>query len=85
MIPFRPVTTWLRRKAGIAWRTPGGDVEDQYADGLVSGVVGSRLTLDVTRLVQETVDGDYGLSRWSRVELIDLLPQAERRAIRLLD
>jgi endonuclease/exonuclease/phosphatase family metal-dependent hydrolase len=65
-----PVTTWDRRKSGYAWKRGGGDLGKKYANATVTAKVGSKVTFDVTRLVQEAVNGDFG-SRWTRIAVID--------------
>jgi endonuclease/exonuclease/phosphatase family metal-dependent hydrolase len=69
------VTTWAKRKTGYNWKTPGGDLGKRYAQGTVTGVTGSKVTFDVTRLVQEIVNGRG--SRWTRIAVLD--PGADAR------
>ncbi len=69
------MTTWSRRKKGYNWKTAGGDLGSRYAQATVSGVSGSTVTFDVTRLVQETVNGSG--SRWTRIAVLD--PGADSR------
>jgi endonuclease/exonuclease/phosphatase family metal-dependent hydrolase len=63
--------TWNRRKSSYAWTTKGGDLGAKYAEATVYGTVGSKLTFDVTKLVQEMVNQPTGTSRWTRVAIID--------------
>jgi len=63
--------TWYRRKTGYSWGSAGGDLGTRYAQATVTATPGTRVTFDLTRLVQETVDGTYG-SRYTRVALRDL-------------
>jgi endonuclease/exonuclease/phosphatase family metal-dependent hydrolase len=62
--------TWRHRKRGYRWRTQGGLLGRKYAETTVLSKAGSRITFDVTDLVQETVNGKYA-SRYTRVALID--------------
>jgi endonuclease/exonuclease/phosphatase family metal-dependent hydrolase len=62
--------TWKIRKSGYAWGTNGGDLGDKYAQATVTGTIGSKVTFDVTRLVQEIVNGSE--SRWTRIGIVDL-------------
>jgi endonuclease/exonuclease/phosphatase family metal-dependent hydrolase len=65
-------TTWYRRKTtGERWTAAGGDLGARYAQATVGTAPGTRVTFDVTRLVQETVNGTYG-SRYTRIALVDL-------------
>jgi endonuclease/exonuclease/phosphatase family metal-dependent hydrolase len=63
--------TWLTRKSGAAWAEQGGDTGARYAVGAVSSTVGSKVTMDVTALVQAIVRGDFGSSRYTRILLVD--------------
>jgi endonuclease/exonuclease/phosphatase family metal-dependent hydrolase len=63
--------TWKIRKSGYNWSTTGGDLGSKYGQGTVTGTVGSKVTIDVTRLVQDVVNAPSGESRWSRVALVD--------------
>jgi endonuclease/exonuclease/phosphatase family metal-dependent hydrolase len=65
-----PVTTWNKRKRNSSWNTEGGDLGKKYASATVTAKVGSKVTFDVTTLVQDSVDGDFG-SRWTRIAVID--------------
>ena len=63
--------TWYRRKStGERWTTAGGDLGSRYAEAVVGAVPRTRVTFDLTRLVQETVNGTY-TSRYTRVALVD--------------
>jgi endonuclease/exonuclease/phosphatase family metal-dependent hydrolase len=63
--------TWRVRKAGTNWSRAGGDLGTMYASAHASNAAGSAVTFDVTRLVQDAVNGEFG-SRYTRVALIDL-------------
>jgi endonuclease/exonuclease/phosphatase family metal-dependent hydrolase len=62
--------TWLLRKTGYAWGVLGGDYAGRYAHADVPAAAGTTFSLDVTALVQETVNGIHG-SRYTRIALID--------------
>jgi endonuclease/exonuclease/phosphatase family metal-dependent hydrolase len=62
--------TWNRRKSDAYWSEPGGDAAERAASAAVSNAAGSRVSFDVTALVQAVVKGQYG-SRYTRVVLID--------------
>jgi endonuclease/exonuclease/phosphatase family metal-dependent hydrolase len=62
--------TWTRRKTGYNWTTAGGDLGSKYAEARVGTAAGTKVTFDVTRLVQETVNGQYG-SRYTRIAIVD--------------
>ncbi|HVZ19410.1 MAG TPA: endonuclease/exonuclease/phosphatase family protein, partial [Vicinamibacterales bacterium] len=65
------VVNWTRRKSGVAWATPGGDLGARYATATITGTAGSKVTFDVTALVKAVVRGDFGSSRYVRVMLVD--------------
>jgi endonuclease/exonuclease/phosphatase family metal-dependent hydrolase len=62
--------TWNSRKSGMAWGTSGGDLAAVYARASAGYAAGSKVTFDVTRLVQEAVNGNFG-SRYTRIALVD--------------
>jgi endonuclease/exonuclease/phosphatase family metal-dependent hydrolase len=62
---------WNQRKSGYTWVTKGGDLGAKYAEATVYGTVGSKVTFDVTKLVQEMVNEPAGNSRWTRVAIVD--------------
>jgi endonuclease/exonuclease/phosphatase family metal-dependent hydrolase len=63
--------TWYRRKSdGSRWTAAGGDLTTRYATASVGTAAGSRVTFDVTSLVQATVKGTFG-SRYTRIGLAD--------------
>jgi endonuclease/exonuclease/phosphatase family metal-dependent hydrolase len=64
--------TWNKRKSGIGWNTAGGDLGSKIDDAVVSNTPGTRITFDVTRLVNDAVSGRLGTSRYTRVALVDL-------------
>ncbi len=65
-------TTWKRRRVGQAWGSAGGDLGTKLATETVSNVPGTRVSFDITPLVQQAVTGRLGSSRYTRVALIDL-------------
>jgi endonuclease/exonuclease/phosphatase family metal-dependent hydrolase len=62
--------TWMRRRSGYRWSTYGGDLGARYATATAGTSAGSRVSFNLTKLVQETVRGNYG-SRYTRVAIID--------------
>ena len=68
--------TWRLRQDSSYWSTPGGDVAEQFGAGYAGNAAGSRVTFDVTTLVQRTVNGDFG-SRYTRMLLADAAPEAK--------
>ena len=66
-----PQVTWNSRKTGAAWLTAGGDYGTKLAESAVSNTVGTRVSFDVTPLVQQAVRGALGSSRYTRVALLD--------------
>jgi endonuclease/exonuclease/phosphatase family metal-dependent hydrolase len=64
--------TWNRRKSGTSWSKAGGDLAEQYGTQNVTDSVGSRVTYDVTALVQGVVSGKFSASsRYTRLLLVD--------------
>jgi endonuclease/exonuclease/phosphatase family metal-dependent hydrolase len=63
-------TTWNKRNASASWTKAGGDLAERAGSATVTSAVGSRVTFNVTALVQASVNGSYG-SRYSRVALVD--------------
>ena len=64
--------TWNSRRSGEPWQTPGGDYGSKLAEAVVGNAAGTKVTFDVTPLVQAAVTGALGSSRYTRVALIDL-------------
>jgi endonuclease/exonuclease/phosphatase family metal-dependent hydrolase len=62
---------WRKRKASLYWSTPGGSRKERIGQATVKGVVGSRVSYDVTGVVQKIVNGAYGSSRYLRVLITD--------------
>ena len=63
--------SWNWRNASTMWTVVGGDSAERFSTASVTNVAGSRVTFDVTSLVQKNVSGAYGSNRYTRVELID--------------
>jgi endonuclease/exonuclease/phosphatase family metal-dependent hydrolase len=62
--------TWMQREASSNWTTAGGTLAEEYGSALAGSVVGSRVVIDLTTLVQRTVNGDFD-SADARVLLVD--------------
>jgi endonuclease/exonuclease/phosphatase family metal-dependent hydrolase len=63
---------WNQRKSGTKWSKAGGDIGARYDTASITSTVGSKVTFDVTALVQAVVRGDFDpSSRYTRIELID--------------
>ncbi len=64
--------TWNRRKSSLNWSKAGGDLGARYDVRTVTGTALSKVTFDVTALVQAVVRGDFSTtSRYTRLVLID--------------
>jgi endonuclease/exonuclease/phosphatase family metal-dependent hydrolase len=75
--PFQQAeATWHTRQGSSSWDTPGGDVAEQFASGEAGNAPGSKVTFDLTALVQRTSDGDFD-SRYTRVLLADAAPEGK--------
>jgi len=64
-------STWKVRKSATAWSSAGGDYAEKWAAASVTSSVGSRVSFDVTSLVQNAVNGKFGSSRYTRIALLD--------------
>lgn len=64
------VATWNSRQASTKWSKAGGDLNKRYDVETVTNTPGSKVTFDVTALVQAAVRGDFG-TRYTRIALID--------------
>ena len=64
-------STWKIRKASTTWSNAGGDYAEKWASATVTNSVGSRVSFDVTALVQAAVKGQFGSSRYTRIALVD--------------
>jgi endonuclease/exonuclease/phosphatase family metal-dependent hydrolase len=63
-------TNWYYFQYGQAWGTPGGDLGAAFGTMYVDNALGSTYSLDLTKMVQRTVNGEFG-SRLMRVALVD--------------
>jgi endonuclease/exonuclease/phosphatase family metal-dependent hydrolase len=63
---------WYQRKSGKAWPTAGGDMSEVAARQSATSGVGSKVTFDVTSVVQNIVNGGYGGSRYARFLIADM-------------
>jgi endonuclease/exonuclease/phosphatase family metal-dependent hydrolase len=63
--------TWMTRQGTSHWTSPGGDLGDVAGSANASNVAGAKVNINVTALVQNTSDGDFG-SRYTRVMLADV-------------
>jgi len=61
---------WVYRRGSDRWATPGGDVAEHVTNIYPTAVAGSRVTVDLTGLVQNAVNGDYD-TRYTRILLRD--------------
>ena len=64
--------TYNVRKTATPWGTAGGDLGTRITEQPVSNIPGSRVSFDVTPLVQQAVSGALGSSRYTRIALFDL-------------
>lgn len=63
--------TWKIRRTSTSWSTVGGDLGERAGTLTVTNTVGSKVTVDVTGLVQKIVDGTFGSTRYTRLALVD--------------
>jgi endonuclease/exonuclease/phosphatase family metal-dependent hydrolase len=63
--------TWNNRNVSSAWSKAGGDLGEVYAVKTVTNAAGTKVTFDVSMLVQAVVNGNFGSSRYTRVALVD--------------
>jgi endonuclease/exonuclease/phosphatase family metal-dependent hydrolase len=61
--------TWNSRKSGIRWSRAGGDLGQKYDTQTIYGTAGSKVTFDVTDLVQAVVKQSG--TRYTRIMLVD--------------
>jgi endonuclease/exonuclease/phosphatase family metal-dependent hydrolase len=69
-------TTWNRRNGSVPWSRAGADLAELVDTASVTNTIGSRVTFDVTALVQGAVNGAFGSSRFSRIALVDPGPSS---------
>jgi len=61
---------WYYFRSGQAWANRGGDLSGSFGTTYVSNAEGSTYGFDLTKLVQQAVNGEFG-SRYTRVALVD--------------
>jgi endonuclease/exonuclease/phosphatase family metal-dependent hydrolase len=64
--------TWKVRRTATYWGSAGGDLGTKITEKVVGNSGGTKVSFDVTPLVQQAVSGDLGSSRYTRIALIDL-------------
>jgi endonuclease/exonuclease/phosphatase family metal-dependent hydrolase len=64
--------SWYMRKSGYTWSTGGAALAEKFAQASVGSTVRSKISFDVTALVQNVVNEKYGSSRYTRMGLVDL-------------
>jgi len=60
---------WLDYRDASTWSSGGGDFSGPFATTYIGNAVGSTYAIDLTNLVQRTVNGEFG-SRYTRVGLV---------------
>jgi endonuclease/exonuclease/phosphatase family metal-dependent hydrolase len=69
--PFQEAqATWVQRQAATNWLTAGGTIAEESGTAQVSSTPGSQVAIDLTALVQRTVNGDFD-SALARVLVAD--------------
>ena len=63
--------TWNGPRTGETWSQPGGDRGARYDLQTITAEADSRVTFDITALVQAVVRGDFGASRYTRLIIVD--------------
>ena len=63
---------WYTRKSGLRWATSGGDLAEKWAEASVGDTVKTRISFDITSLVQNVVNAKYDDDRYTRMALVDL-------------
>lgn len=66
-----PEVTWNARKSGTPWETAGGDLGTKLTEKTVGNAVGTKVSFDITPIVQQAVAGQLGSSRYTRIALLD--------------
>ena len=70
--PYTDVeANWKVRRTSTYWSQAGGDMAERIGQATITNVVGSKVTYDVTAVVQNIVKGTYGSSRYLRMLLVD--------------
>jgi endonuclease/exonuclease/phosphatase family metal-dependent hydrolase len=65
-------TNWMYAKSGTKWSSPGADLGASFGTTYVGNAIGSTYTFDLTQLVQKSVSGYFGTSRYTRLALVDV-------------
>jgi endonuclease/exonuclease/phosphatase family metal-dependent hydrolase len=63
-------TSWLDFRNGQRWSKSGGDLGEKFGTSYIGNSKGTTYEVDLTQLVQRSVNGDFG-SRWTRLALVD--------------
>lgn len=64
--------TWRVRRTSTYWGSAGGDLGSRVTEKSVGNAAGTKVSFDVTPLVQQAVSGALGSSRYTRIALVDL-------------
>jgi endonuclease/exonuclease/phosphatase family metal-dependent hydrolase len=64
--------TWKVRRTATSWGSAGGDLGSKLTEKVVGNAAGTKVSFDVTPLVEQAVAGSLGSSRYTRIALIDL-------------
>jgi endonuclease/exonuclease/phosphatase family metal-dependent hydrolase len=64
--------TWKMRRTSTNWGTAGGDFGAKLTEKVVGNTARTKVSFDVTPLVQQAVAGSLGSSRYTRIALVDL-------------
>jgi endonuclease/exonuclease/phosphatase family metal-dependent hydrolase len=64
--------TWKVRRTSTYWASAGGDLGTKITEKVASNTAGTKVSFDVTPLVQQAVSGALGSSRYTRIALVDL-------------
>jgi endonuclease/exonuclease/phosphatase family metal-dependent hydrolase len=64
--------TWKVRRTSTYWASAGGDLGTKITEKVVGNAAGTRVSFDITPLVQQAVSGSLGSSRYTRIALVDL-------------
>jgi endonuclease/exonuclease/phosphatase family metal-dependent hydrolase len=64
--------TWKVRRTSTNWGSAGGDLGTKITEKAAGNTAGTKVSFDVTALVQQAVSGVLGDSRYTRIALVDL-------------
>ena len=62
--------TWISRRQGAPWQTPGGDLAEGLITIATSNTPGAKIDVNVTALVQRAMNGEFGARR-VQIALVD--------------